>query len=30
LRLKRRSENWAADYYRPGTPKYIERTVFAS
>lgn len=30
LRLKRRSENWAADYYKAGAPKYIERTVFAS
>jgi hypothetical protein len=30
LTLKQRSENWAADYFVPGTAKYRERKLFAS
>ena len=28
LRLKTRSEKWAADYYDPASPKCLERTLF--
>lgn len=28
LRLKTRSENWAADYFDPDSPKHLERTLF--
>lgn len=30
LRLKRRSEDWSADYFDPGSPKLRERELFVS
>ena len=28
LRLKKRSEQWASDYYDPDSPRHIERELF--
>jgi hypothetical protein len=28
LRLKKRSERWAADYFDPDSPRHLERELF--